>query len=640
MRFETQTNLYGDAPLLQKLTSHDTQFSVVQGKISAMITESELAELVSGGKTMYSAMNSIAIDVNGVHADMSRMDTVIGANSGQIETLNSQMATYSATVNGIYAEINATKIAHGGAETLQSCFEASATEILQSVSRTYATQTDVEDLLVDTVYQFNKNTSASVPPAESDSGWSTTSPAREEGKYIWMRAERTFKNGEITPTTPVCITGADGRDGIDGQDGRDGQDGAPGQQGPAGQPGAAGAPGVDGKDGRDGVDGKDGKDGKDGASISDVVPQYYLSTSNTTITGGTWGTAIPSYVSGRYYWTRELVTRTDSTTFYTDPRLDAQLNNFESRLYTAEQKITDSAIVQTVTSSNAWGQVVTKGSVILAINEESSEYTIDVDRINLNGIGGWYVTKGKIYGGDSETGVAVMQKPGGTSGNATWVFAAGGSSHSDYGDCKFRVSKNGDLYAIGNGRISGWSFTQSKIYGGDANTGVAVMQIPTSSTTWVFAAGGNTHDTYGSCPFRVNKSGKLYAKGAELSGDTSITGRLLQSAYGFTAEFGQALLTFSDQNATVYGEIGGMSLTGGKGLVIKGGEAGKNFVGIAASKIRVFVNEGSTVDPTGYYDTISVSFRVITSVSWTGSGIGYTYRVLDFQRGLLVGSHA
>ena len=81
-------------------------------------------------------------------------------------------------------------------------------------------------------------------------------------------------------------------------------------------------------------------------------------------------------------------------------------------------------------------------------------------------------------------------------------------------------------------------------------------------------------------------------------------------------------------------------MTGGKGLVIKGGEAGKNFVGIAASKIRVFVNEGSTVDPTGYYDTISVSFRVITSVSWTGSGIGYTYRVLDFQRGLLVGSHA
>lgn len=385
MRFETQTNLYGDAPLLQKLTSHDTQFSVVQGKISAMITESELAELVSGGKTMYSAMNSIAIDVNGVHADMSRMNTVIGENSGQIETLNSQMTTYSATVDGISAEISATKIAHGGAETLQACFEASATEILQSVSRTYATQTDVEDLLVDTVYQFNKNTSASVPPAESDSGWSTTSPAREEGKYIWMRAERTFKNGEVTHTTPVCITGADGRDGIDGQDGRDGQDGAPGQQGPAGQPGAAGAPGVDGKNGRDGVDGKDGKDGKDGTSISDVVPQYYLSTSSTIISGGTWGTTIPSYVSGRYYWTRELVTRTDNTTFYTDPRLDAQLNNFESRLYSAEQKITDSAIVQTVTSSNAWGQVVTKGSVILEINNESSQYSIDADKINLNG---------------------------------------------------------------------------------------------------------------------------------------------------------------------------------------------------------------------------------------------------------------
>ena len=494
MRFETQTNLYGDAPLLQKLTSHDTQFSVVQGKISAMITESELAELVSGGKTMYSAMNSIAIDVNGVHADMSRMNTTIGENSGQIETLNTQMATYSATVNGISGEISATKIALGGVETLQACFEASASEILQSVSRTYATQTDVEDLLVDTVYQFNKNTSASVPPAESDSGWSATSPVREEGKYIWMRAERTFKNGEVTHTTPVCITGADGRNGIDGQDG------APGQQGPAGQPGAAGAPGVDGKD---------GKDGKDGASISDVVPQYYLSTSNTTIAGGTWGTTIPSYVTGRYYWTRELVTRTDSTTFYTDPRLDAQLNNFESRLYTAEQKITDSAIVQTVTSSKAWGQVVTKGSVILEINNEASQYSIDADKINLSGF---------------------------ISANGT-----------------FTIDENGYLRADG-GTIGGWTLSDNKIYSGSSSY-VILNPMQTGLSVAVFAVGAKRLTNVPSemkadnVPFYITSSGDVYASSMHLTGTvvSEIPGSV--SAFNYKLYLGvSGFFTASDSN--------------------------------------------------------------------------------------------
>lgn len=60
---------------------------------------------------------------------------------------------------------------------------------------------------------------------------------------------------------------------------------------------------------------------------------------------------------------------------------------------------------------------------------------------------GWTISSGKIYGGDKNTGTAVMQRPGGADGNATTVFAAGGDSHSDYSKSPFRVTRDGKLYA-------------------------------------------------------------------------------------------------------------------------------------------------------------------------------------------------
>lgn len=88
-------------------------------------------------------------------------------------------------------------------------------------------------------------------------------------------------------------------------------------------------------------------------------------------------------------------------------------------------------------------------------------------------IGGWTITSNKIYSGDTKNGekVAVMHKP--TDG-IDWVFAAGGSNHSNYIDCPFRVSKNGTLYATDaiiegtitatNGKFGGIQIESDKIY--------------------------------------------------------------------------------------------------------------------------------------------------------------------------------
>lgn len=76
-----------------------------------------------------------------------------------------------------------------------------------------------------------------------------------------------------------------------------------------------------------------------------------------------------------------------------------------------------------------------------------------------------------------------------------------------------------DLSAI-TATIGSWSITTNKIYAGDAETGTAVMQRPTANTKWVFATGGKSHSNYGDCPFRVDKEGNLYSTSGAIGGFT------------------------------------------------------------------------------------------------------------------------
>lgn len=54
-------------------------------------------------------------------------------------------------------------------------------------------------------------------------------------------------------------------------------------------------------------------DGTNGVSVTAVEPQYYLSTSDTSATGGSWSSTPATFVSGYYYWTRDYITFSDGT---------------------------------------------------------------------------------------------------------------------------------------------------------------------------------------------------------------------------------------------------------------------------------------------------------------------------------------
>lgn len=56
-----------------------------------------------------------------------------------------------------------------------------------------------------------------------------------------------------------------------------------------------------------------GPAGSSGVSVTGVKTQYYLSTSDSSATGGSWNDTPQTFVSGKYYWTRDYIDYSDGT---------------------------------------------------------------------------------------------------------------------------------------------------------------------------------------------------------------------------------------------------------------------------------------------------------------------------------------
>lgn len=66
-----------------------------------------------------------------------------------------------------------------------------------------------------------------------------------------------------------------------------------------------------------GADGKPGAKGNDGVSVTSTEVEYYLSTSETELSGGIWQPAAPTITDGTYLWSRTKITYSDGQTAYT-----------------------------------------------------------------------------------------------------------------------------------------------------------------------------------------------------------------------------------------------------------------------------------------------------------------------------------
>ena len=243
---------------------------------------------------------------------------------------------------------NAAKSAADNASQTASSAKSAADNANKNASSAVST---AQNTVKSTTEQFYKSTS---PTSLSGGSWSDSQPTWENGKYIWKRTYVVKNNGttEYQPSANgVCITGSTGAKGdkgdkgatgpqgpqgdkgatgAQGPQGVQGKTGATGPQGPQGEKGATGAQGPKGLQGEKGATGATGPQGSTGKGLKSAVDQYYLSISNTTQSGGSWSNTQPSWVSGKYIWTRTYQTWNDNTTTTTTPVLADALNKANS----------------------------------------------------------------------------------------------------------------------------------------------------------------------------------------------------------------------------------------------------------------------------------------------------------------------
>lgn len=110
--------------------------------------------------------------------------------------------------------------------------------------------------------------------ALSGGSWQTVAPEWVDGKYMWMRVKTTLKDGTERTSDPTCIAGATGATG------------------------------------------------PQGVSITAVTEEYYLSTSKTSPTGGSWQSTQPAWMMGTYVWTRVKISYNNGNVSYTEPYCD------------------------------------------------------------------------------------------------------------------------------------------------------------------------------------------------------------------------------------------------------------------------------------------------------------------------------
>lgn len=109
--------------------------------------------------------------------------------------------------------------------------------------------------------EYAESTSQTTAPTE---GWQTTAPKWRKGYYIWSRTHIYYTDGNEKVSTPMCLSVA--------------------------------------------------------RSIDRIEECYYSSTSSTAITGGAWVKGkSPTWVSGRYIWTKSIIYFTDGTSTETTP---------------------------------------------------------------------------------------------------------------------------------------------------------------------------------------------------------------------------------------------------------------------------------------------------------------------------------
>ena len=318
-----------------KIAGNNNQYFWFTGSgedTGAHITETPQEQFLSdpenGGGNLLARSNGVAIrDGLDELATFSATQLRIGKPTSNRAMINNDSLQMYDTNNAKYFEVSASGMSYG-TKTVATTDDVDAVE--------EEVQGAVSSASVKTQYYLSTSDVSAI-----GGSWQDTVPTWTTGKYIWTRVATTKTTIGGTSTTTYSTEVYDS----------------------ALTTALSTSKGADEK-----ADGS--------ASTVTTTPQYYLSTSNTSATGGSWGDTSPTWTTGKYIWSRYKIVKTTvggtATTSYTTEVYDKALTDALSSAEDASKVATNYLYFDSTTG--------------LAIAEASPSTATKKVQIDANGI--------------------------------------------------------------------------------------------------------------------------------------------------------------------------------------------------------------------------------------------------------------
>ena len=381
MLFEQPVNIYSQDYVLKRFQSNETAVQVVRGKLSALISESELIELQNSKATMYSKLASAILDINSLQLQFSDISSKYDTVTGQYSALDAKVADYKAGLDGLSVNLTSlsTKINNDYSTTtaMNAAIKASVDGLSSTVSQTYATTQNVKSSLAEAdtnakkyadtaqstaISQAQQDATSKADAAESNAKADTDNKLKNYSTTIAMNSAIKQMADSITlSVSKTYATGADLSAGLSGAD----------------------------QKAKNYADSALQSADKSAKGYADAAQSAAVKAANANTEELLKSYPTVTAMESAIKQNADSITASVSKTYATKEGLSdasTKISNLETWKSQAALKITDSAIVSTVTSSTSWSKKADKASLISQINQSAESISINASKINLNGV--------------------------------------------------------------------------------------------------------------------------------------------------------------------------------------------------------------------------------------------------------------
>ena len=206
MRFAKETAIFAPSGTLKRFQGLETSFKVEQGKISALISESELTELRNGNKTMYSRLYSAEQTVSGLDELYTEVSEKYDAVSGKYTDLDTKVGEYKQSVDEFSANLtelsNHIRDDYSTTETMQTYVRTTVGGLETKVSNTYVTTNTYTEGIGDAKKYADGVASGALKDAKTD----TADKLKSYSTTTQMNAAITQKAKEINLSVSQTYT--------------------------------------------------------------------------------------------------------------------------------------------------------------------------------------------------------------------------------------------------------------------------------------------------------------------------------------------------------------------------------------------------------------------------------------------------